>query len=241
MLALMPMTEPRTRLKARDIPAWAQALRLRRTQLGMSQEAVAAASEDGISQKAVSDLETGRIHLADMALGRVVALARALSWSLADLQRATGIDLAVVEVEEAGQEATPVFLLQDLLKDERSPDAYAFIAPNPRLKMPPTYYVVFADSNEMSSGEQRSIHKGDLVFLDPRDTTPDRNNNVYAIAHGDRVHLRRLTTLPSGPAFTADNPALALNFIPVEQARVLGRAFRVVSDQLPSSAARITH
>ncbi|MVN86865.1 hypothetical protein GO986_08820 [Deinococcus sp. HMF7620] len=140
-----------------------------------------------------------------------------------------------------GADATPIYLLRDVAKAERQPDAYAFVAPNPRVQAPPQSLAVFADSNEMTSDQQRSIHEDDIVFLDLADTAADRPNNIYAVEHQGRVHLRRLTPLPSGLAFTADNPTFALNFIPADQARVLGRAYRIVSDQSPTPSTRLSN
>lgn len=186
-----------------------------------------------MSQSYYSEIERGARPLPTLTHQKLMNLADALGWTLSQMQRATGVDLGLVEVEDMGQAATPIFLLQDLLNQEPQPDAYAFIAPNPNVVTPPSAVAVFADSNEMVSEQRRSIHKDDIVFIDTDDTTPDRPNNVYAIQHEGRVHLRRLSILPSGPAFTADNPQFALNFIPIDQARVLGRAFRIVSDHTP--------
>lgn len=157
------------------------------------------------------------------------------------MQRATGVNLGIVETEETGSDATAIYKLQDLSLETRQPEAWAFIAPNPRVRTPQASLAVFADSNEMTSDQQRSIHEGDIVFLDLSDTTADRPNNIYAVEHQGKVHLRRLTPLPSGLAFTADHSTFALNFIPADQARVLGRAYRIVSDQLPSSPNRLSN
>lgn len=236
MLALTSMTEPRTRIKARDIPGWSLALKVRRTQLGLSQEGVADASDDGISQKAVSDLETGRVQLTDMALGRVVALARALGWSLIEMQRATGVNLGVAEIETLpGQAAIPLYLLQDLIKANPQPDAYAFLAPNPNVKNPDTYLVTLMDSDEMATGERRSIPEGARVFFDPSIHVAEHENHTYVIEHAGRVHIRRFTKLPTGYAFTADNPAYAMAFIPADQARVLGKTYRIITDTAQSN------
>ncbi len=85
----MPRSKPR--------PIWAIALRNRRDELGLSQEELAEKTDDLVSQSAVSDLETGRADFAKVETRRIVSLARALKWTLGDLQTATGFDLGVRE------------------------------------------------------------------------------------------------------------------------------------------------
>lgn len=66
---------------------------LRRTVLCLSQEAVAA--EAGISQAAYSDVERGVKPIADLPYRKVLNLARALRWSLTELQSATKVYLGM--------------------------------------------------------------------------------------------------------------------------------------------------
>ena len=87
-------------------PLWAQAIRARREALGkyegdkVTQEEIAARTGDALSQRTVSHLEKGTIDITSLAYGRVVALAKALSWTLPELQSATGIDMALPKEEE---------------------------------------------------------------------------------------------------------------------------------------------
>lgn len=80
---------------ARDIPRWAEALKKRRSQLGLSQEEVARKCGEQLAQRTVSALENGVIHLTDLSVARLIALSRALSWTLYDLQQATRLDLGI--------------------------------------------------------------------------------------------------------------------------------------------------
>lgn len=92
-------------------PLWAQAIRARREALGKSegdkvtQEEVAARTGDALSQRTVSHLEKGTIDITSLAYGRVVALAKALNWTLPELQTATGIDMALPQQEVLEQRA----------------------------------------------------------------------------------------------------------------------------------------
>lgn len=229
MLGTYPMTT-RGRTTNRNVPPWALALKLRRVQLGLSQEGIADVTDGVVSQSTVSSLEVGKQQLGDLAYTRVVALARALNWTLPEMQAATGVDLGVTTMEPIGNEALPVFRLQDLLKPDPQPDAFSFVPPNPKVRDPENYGVFLADSDEMTTAQARSIHQGDMVFLDLGSTTPEEQR-VYAIESGGRVLLRRLTSTPFGLAWTADNPAYAAHLIPADQARVLGRLYRIVSDR----------
>ena len=91
-------------------PLWAQAIRARREELGKSkgdkitQEEVAARTGDLVSQRTVSHLEKGTIDLSSLAYGRVVALAKALDWTLPEMQRATGLHVDEESPQQSPQE-----------------------------------------------------------------------------------------------------------------------------------------
>lgn len=95
------------------VPEWALALKMRRLQLGgLTQEDVQARSGDAISQGTISDLERGKVALDSLNIKRAAALARALNWSLSELQTATGTDLGLdaseLEAQERRQSSTPI-------------------------------------------------------------------------------------------------------------------------------------
>lgn len=79
-------------------PQWARAIKARREALSRSegdrvtQEEIAARTGDIVSQRTVSHLEQGSIEITGLAYGRVVALAKALKWTLPEFARATGLD-----------------------------------------------------------------------------------------------------------------------------------------------------
>lgn len=180
-----------------------------------------AASGDGISQKAVSDLENSRVQLMDMSVGRVIALARALNWSLNELQEATGVDLGVSAELLSTNEPTPVYSLAALGSEKPNPDGFN-ITPN-KGKHPANWMQTFMDSDEMTP----AIRDGESIYFDTDLTSPTKG--VYVIAQQGSAHVRRYSQLPSGPAWTADNPAYAHQFIPAsDTVKVLGRVYRVV-------------
>lgn len=205
------------------IPDWALALRMRRLQLGgLTQEDVQARSGDTISQGTISDLERGKITLDSLNVLRANGLARALGWTLSELQAATGINLGADKVEPvSSSEPTPVYALQQLADPSATPIGVNL---TPSGKAHPAHWrQTVMEGDEMDP----RIRDGESIYFDTSRTKPDAG--VYVILHRGRVHVRRYSQLPSGPAWTADNPSYALNFIPAsDEVTVLGRVYRVV-------------
>lgn len=94
-------------------PQWAAALKRRREELGeregtrITQEELSSRTGDVVAQRTISHLEQGTVELPSLAINRVTALARALKWSLYDLQEVTGVDLGVEKPLAKGFEALP--------------------------------------------------------------------------------------------------------------------------------------
>ncbi|WP_380059993.1 XRE family transcriptional regulator [Deinococcus hohokamensis] len=206
------------------IPEWALALRMRRLQLGnLTQEDIQARSGDTISQGTVSDLERGKITLDSLNVIRANGLARALGWTLADLQDATGVDLGAPRAEPlpTTTEPNPVYSLQQL-KDPTAQPLGLNLTPSVKGN-PANWRQTIMDGDEM----EPRIRDGESIYFDTDRTTPEKG--VFVIIHQDRVYVRRYSDLPSGPAWTADNPAYAHQFIPhTPSVQVLGRIYRVV-------------
>jgi len=68
---------------------------MRRLALGLGQEDVVALTGDAVTQGWVSDVERGKVDLANAGIAKVVALAKALNWTLAELQAATGAQIGI--------------------------------------------------------------------------------------------------------------------------------------------------
>lgn len=212
-------------------------LRLRRLSPKVNKRQEDVALDAGVNQKTISQIERGEQDFMKSGFENALAILDALSWSLAEFQQATGVGLPAGVTEATplpNQEATPIYLLQDLLNPKAQPDAQGFFAPT-RKPNPAHFKVVFMDSDEMTIADKQSIFKDAAVFLDLGQRTPVPSK-TYAIEYKGKVYIRRYTLLPSGPAFTADNPAYALEFIPADQARVLGETYRINLDsaQKPS-------
>lgn len=204
----------------RNKPSWAAALEARRRELQRSQEEVASAAE--IHQSYYSRVERGDQHLTELSHSILLRVARALEWSLPEIQQATGIDLGVGSalLVSRGQ-PTPVYGLQQL--DE--PDAVPVgmnLTPY-QGKHPPNWRQVVAEDGDM----EPAIRRGESVYIDTDRTEPEAG--VYAVAYRGRVYLRRFKELATGYAWAADDPRLQLEFFPHgEHVQVLGRVYRVV-------------
>ena len=196
------------------------ALRERRIALQKRQEDVA--FEADLSQKLISELERGTHALLSMSMGNVLNLARALKWELHEMQRAIGIDLGLAEARPmATLEPSPVYSLKALGASNPSADGVN-ITPNPG-PHPKTWMQTFMDGDDMDP----RIRDGESIYFDTDKTTPDKG--VYVIRYRDRAYVRRYSQLPTGPAWTADNPAFAHQFIPDgPDVTVLGKVYRVV-------------
>ena len=90
----------------------AQALFIRRHELGLSQEDVANTA-GSISQRTVSELERGKYSPDKLTAGRAAALARALKWTLFDMQIATGVDFGLAEAPDPSAFPTAPYTRRD--------------------------------------------------------------------------------------------------------------------------------
>lgn len=111
----------------RPTPA-SQALKMRRVELGKSQADVA--FDSGVlTQTTVSELERGKYGPEDLTASRLSALAKGLNWTVAELEKATGIDLGLTTVYQGAEEILPVGHREDGIP-------YAYFPPKPKPPLP---------------------------------------------------------------------------------------------------------
>jgi len=217
-----------------NLPAWARALRVRRAELGISQEEAAARSEV-LNQTTISELENGKYELGNLTAARLAALARGLQWTLAELERAVGVDFglgAYVESMQTQQMHTeyqqqPVYKLNGLIQDDATPFEYAWLPPGRGDDPKFTKALLIEDTDMERLG--RSLHPDDIVFVRTDETAPIPDN-LYAIVHESKVMIRRYVETPIGAAFAADNPALSGQLISPSKVTIVGHVYRVFSD-----------
>lgn len=80
------------------LPAWARALRMRRVELGKSQERVAL--DSGIlNQTTISELEGAKYEVGNLTTARTAGLARGLGWTLAEMEEALGLNFGLAGMD----------------------------------------------------------------------------------------------------------------------------------------------
>jgi repressor LexA len=223
----MQSTMPR---KVKTKSPESQALRARREQLELSQEQLALVAGDLVSQSAVSDLETGRTTLEKLEARRVAALARALNWTLPELQEATGIDLAAPRLEPGDRVSHPtpgVFLTARRLASASAPthandsleDVQIWV-PNELMRRGTEPFVV--DGASMSP----SLENGEVALCDTRDTEL-RDGKVYVLTvKGDGECIKRARRVGDQWFLTSDNPKF--QSFTRDSVSIIGRVYHVM-------------
>ncbi|CAN5834446.1 hypothetical protein BH24DEI2_BH24DEI2_19760 [soil metagenome] len=182
--------------------SWADALRQRRLQFGMSQQDVVTASGEVLYQAEVSRLERGVVHpTEDISLEKFFALLKALEWTLEDFAEATGLSFpfASQEQAEALQAVSRLEVRPDWLrlpvygavaagKEDAKPlnDEHVYI-PREKLRSkgadPDKVKVYLVNGDCMISNEaqriQKNIAPGDYVAVDSS-RTPQPGDVVVA-------------------------------------------------------------
>lgn len=200
---------------------------MRRLAQGIGQEEAVERGGDQFTQGWLSDLERGKIDLRQAGFVKVVALARALNWTLGELQQAVGIDLGVTEsrLEFISDRTAPVYQLAVALQEDPAPMPGAELL---RGTHPANFRIYRVDVRDMDASTPTAVRPGEHVYVDLDDTTP-KEGLVYVIEHDGRPTVRRFAQTPLGPAWVADNRDF--DPIPPSSARVLGRVYRVTSDR----------
>lgn len=221
-MTYMPIPRPPRKMK----PAWALAIEMRRTQLQLSQELVAERAE--MSQSYYSDVERGDKPLLTLTVGKLLGLARALNWSLGEMQRATGVDLGMTEVELVGEGSADVYPLTAALTPDTpgQPVGHEVVAPGIRQPL-----LLRADTEEMNGTSRASIRPGSVLHIEQADTIPEEGF-VYVITDHEGPHVRLYTTTRLGAVFRAENRSF--EDIPATEARVIGRVVSVATDYDPN-------
>jgi len=228
---------PRGRPSTKNRPQWALAIAARRASLGLTQEELADRS-GVLSQKVVSDFENARTDLRETSVPRAAALARALGWSLYELQDATGVDLglgrnpnsALTVAAVHGVEVFPLAAADNALLPAYGHSV--MLAPRSDGQPHPPHLRAFVmNSDEMTVLGQRSLHEGDYVVTDLHDQSLN-HNDLYVIVRNGQVHVRRFKATEMGRGFYADN--VTHDPIPTSGTRIVGRVYRLWSDRAPS-------
>ncbi|MFD1732651.1 hypothetical protein ACFSC4_30535 [Deinococcus malanensis] len=222
------MATPKAKPAKTAPPSWALKLKMRRLELGKGQEDIVAQTGDLMTQAWVSDLERGKVELPNAGFAKVVALARALNWSLVEMQRATGVDLGVMDATLVAEGSADVYPLSAALNPDEPGPAVDHDAIAPGIKKP---LLLRADTDEMQGTSAASIRPGSILHIDRMETTPVEGR-VYVLTDRDGPHVRLYATTRLGPVFRAENRQY--EDVPAAEAHIVGRVVSVATDYDPN-------
>lgn len=226
-------TAARGRPTLKHVPRWAKALKMRRIDLELSQERITDVTEGLISQSTMSALEVGKQELTDLSYLRVVSLAEALNWTLAEMQAATGVNLGIkgddltqqvqllggaIRVDNRVQ--VPVYSLSNAgMDDLSSAPIITFIDVEPKIAHHRNRATFLLDNATM----EPTINEGDCIHVDTSELEI-KDNKIYLFLVSETVFVVRAYVGKDGAVTLApDNrrypPPHAL------EGRVIGRVF----------------
>lgn len=182
-----------------------------------------------MSQSYYSEIERGARPLDTLTVRKLLNLAKALNWSLAEMQRATGVDLGITPVTLVGEGSADVYPLAAALNLDNPGPAVEHELITPGLKRP---LLLRMDSEEMLGVTPASIRPGSTLHIDQADTTPEEGR-VYVLTDQDGAHVRLYATTRLGPVFRAENRS-TFEDIPATDATIIGRVVSVASDYDPN-------
>jgi transcriptional regulator with XRE-family HTH domain len=171
---------PMPKQKPKNLPPWANALKLRRVALGKSQEEVANDSQV-LTQRTVSELENAKYTPDSLTVSRLVALARGLEWTLFDLQTATGLDLSLGEPGEklipAPVQTFKLFPIREATKWPAAMDDFKEWPAHVWNQHARPGLAVFFEGEDPSQG-------GTLHYIDTHDRNPESEQFYLVVTEG---------------------------------------------------------
>lgn len=212
-----------------------EVLRARRVEIGKRQDDLANDAE--VSQKLISEIERGEQSLLAVGIGRARNIARALRWSLNDLQAATGLDLGV-EAQQSAQANAPGDLSNFLanppvvpggrfvpsapLSQYGSPKSLTFI---PDEINRPGIQVVILDNPTMKAG---GMAYGATLYIDTAERAPEKGR-VYLVKNNGKHEIRRAAVHGGDVWLYLDSPEHGGPPAQLNELSVLGRVFKFLN------------
>jgi repressor LexA len=212
----MPVRNAKAQLSSGEV------LTARREAVGLTQEALALEAET--SQSTITDLENDKRSLSRAGAALVNRLARALKWSVYQMQETTGVDLgAEPDAKDTiavpvGYHAAPIIGVAAMGLPEFYP------VPDKVWRRGTRVFQVSGDS--MTTSDPDSLRHGDWVFVDTnRNRLSDLvSGKVYCIEiHGNGFTVKRARQLNGEWWLMSDNPEHR-SFRP-DEARIVGVVF----------------
>jgi len=208
-------------------PAWGEAIKARRKQLGLTQEDLEAATNDILSQKTISDLEVGRVHPLNLGAEKFLALLSALRWTPEEFAEATGLDVPLVyrPSGEPREDVVWVPVVGSGVAGRPWPESGSMPVPRPLVR--PGSVLIQVEGDSMDTGEEDGLRDGDLVLVD-QNLKDLREGRVYAVEIiGDGITIKRARRVGNRWILVSDNPKGPI--LEPEEVKVLGEVYRKIS------------
>ena len=197
---------------------------MRRLELGKTQEDLVSGSNDLMTQAWVTDVERGRIDLANAGFSKVVMLAKLLGWSLFELQQTTGVDLgmgkpesnATIIPDEFILVMCPVYPLQEAVHWPSMQEL------DQTVDVPKKGY---AQSLRIFLEGDRTLH-----FVDTEQRKPAPNHR-YLILHNNQPLICDCKAFGDQGVFIGPLQQL----VPLKEARVLGQLLETRINHTPTA------
>jgi len=215
-------------------PVWAEALRRRREELGLTQEELAARTanelgEELLAQRTISALELGQLYPLKLTTERLSAYLKALRWTPEEFYQATGLEVPLVYRPSGEPREDVVWLPVVATGTAGRPWPQEGILPVPREFVRPGSILVRVDGDSMDTGDDRGIKDGDYVLVDPN-LMDLRDGHVYLVEIvGDGLAVKRARKVKRGWVFISDNPSGPI--LTPDEVRVVGQVYRKISIQ----------
>ena len=202
-------------------PSWADAIRKRREELGLTQEQVAELSGGSFTQRTVSSIETGVVNPLNLRSDRLLGLLSALQWSLEDLTKIVDVSFIPNTLQPGERVSKLRFFIEPVrgLASAGQPvDADGMPVLADVWRRGSLLYQVEGDS--MSP----TLNDGDRVYVDPTELDL-REGRVYVFDIPGNGHtIKRVRRLDDGELWlVSDNPKYR-PWRPSEM-RVIGRVY----------------
>lgn len=209
------MARPNSKL----VPTWAVVLEKRREIVERSQEEIA--NDAGFSQAYYSKIARGAQGLTKLSQEYLMGLARALKWTLEDMQQATGIDLGVSEKPSAVM--TGFHMVEVLEASAGMPSTYP--VPDEVWRRGSRVFKVSGDS--MNTGSPDSLQDGEWVLVD-KSLNIIQEGKIYCLhIKGNGYTIKRARKLGGTWWLTSDNPKFE-SFQP-DEAEIIGQVYKSLS------------
>ncbi len=210
-------------------PDWANALRVRREDLGIKQSDFPELTDDLISQGTVSDIERGKVNPLKLEARRLFAYIKALKWTPEDFFKATNLNPQyITEVSNTTGYRIDAFPINTrpmpVLGVAAGGKPYEYPVPNNLWRAGGAVFMV--EGSSMDDGTDRAIREGDMVLVDTSITSVQPGKLYVLEILGDGYTIKQARKLNGEWVwlpFNPEHPALH-----PKEVRIVGQVYKVL-------------